>query len=158
LKKINKGEIKDVSSGGVVFHISENKIPLFLLLKHNPGGHWDVPKGHLEGEETFEQTAFREVVEESGIGYDKLLFIQRIKHQNHYTFWYKGKKMFKTVHLFLFQSLTDKIILSKEHSNYLWVKQEEIKDRLTFETSLPAFQEAFIIIKRLNQNKSKNSS
>ncbi len=37
-----------------------------LLIKHN-GGHWAFPKGHVEAGETEEETACREVLEETGL-------------------------------------------------------------------------------------------
>ena len=37
-----------------------------LLIKHN-SGHWDFPKGHVEGEESEVETAIREVKEETGL-------------------------------------------------------------------------------------------
>ena len=39
---------------------------MVLLVKHN-AGHWDFPKGHVENNETEEQTAIREVKEETNI-------------------------------------------------------------------------------------------
>ena len=38
----------------------------FLLIK-DPYGKWGLPKGHLEGEETAEEAAVREVGEETGL-------------------------------------------------------------------------------------------
>jgi len=38
----------------------------FLLIK-DPYGKWGLPKGHLEGEETVEEAAVREVGEETGL-------------------------------------------------------------------------------------------
>lgn len=49
------------SCGIVVF--KDNKI---LLVHHNLG-HWGIPKGHVELGETDEETAMREVFEETGI-------------------------------------------------------------------------------------------
>lgn len=37
-----------------------------LLLKHR-AGHWDFPKGHVEEGESEQETALREVLEESGL-------------------------------------------------------------------------------------------
>ena len=38
-----------------------------LLIKHVNSGHWSFPKGHVEKFETEEQTALREIKEETGI-------------------------------------------------------------------------------------------
>lgn len=38
----------------------------YLLARHN-GGHWSFPKGHMEGSETEEETAAREIREETGL-------------------------------------------------------------------------------------------
>ena len=53
--------IKEVSAGVVVF-----KDDLVLIIKHK-NGHIDFPKGHVEGNETLEEAAIREVFEETGI-------------------------------------------------------------------------------------------
>lgn len=65
------------SCGAVVFKKEEGIIK-FLLLKHNNGGHWGLPKGHVEKGETEQETAIREVFEETGIEvstlYDKFRY------------------------------------------------------------------------------------
>ena len=38
-----------------------------LLIRHVNGGHWAFPKGHVEKDETEEQTALREIMEETGL-------------------------------------------------------------------------------------------
>lgn len=53
--------IKEKSCGAVI--INENKV---LLVKQNLG-HISFPKGHVEARETEEETAFREVLEETGL-------------------------------------------------------------------------------------------
>ena len=53
------------SSGGVVARRIEGAVH-FLLIK-DPYGKWGLPKGHLEGEESSEQAAVREVGEETGL-------------------------------------------------------------------------------------------
>lgn len=54
------------SCGAVVFRESENGTQI-LLIKHTNGGHWAFPKGHVESGETEEQTAIREISEETGL-------------------------------------------------------------------------------------------
>ncbi len=55
---------KEKSCGSIV--IKDNKV---LLVKHK-AGHWDFPKGHVEKGETEEETAIREVKEETNIDID----------------------------------------------------------------------------------------
>lgn len=56
--------IKEKSCGAIVYR-KNNKIE-FLLLKHN-AGHYSFPKGHVENNETEEETAIREIKEETNI-------------------------------------------------------------------------------------------
>ncbi len=56
---------KEKSCGALVVRRGENE-PQILLIKHN-GGHWAFPKGHVEAGESEEQTALREVKEETGL-------------------------------------------------------------------------------------------
>ena len=136
----------ELGSGGVVYFIdSETKITKFLLLKHKGRNkNWDLPKGHLKKKESFEECAIREVHEETGIKKEKLLLITKLEHKNIYTKRRKIlRKKTKIIHLFLFQALTDKIKLSKEHTDYKWVKFEKLEKKLTNpEISLQAFIEA----------------
>lgn len=53
------------SCGAIVFREAEKSHEI-LLLKHK-AGHWDFPKGHVEEGESEQQTALREVMEESGL-------------------------------------------------------------------------------------------
>lgn len=62
LLKHFKNHIKPITAaGGLVFN-SENKI-LFIYRK----GYWDLPKGKVEKGEALEETALREVEEETGV-------------------------------------------------------------------------------------------
>ncbi len=50
------------SAGGVLVRGDE-----VLLISPNGGDHWQLPKGHIEPGETLEETAVREVREETGV-------------------------------------------------------------------------------------------
>ena len=147
-KKQKKRKFKDViSCGGILFFTADEKI-YYLILKHKGGKkHWDIPKGHIEDGESFLECATREIIEETGISAQNLTMISDLKHKNIYVKKRKLRKPIrKTVHLFLFQSSTDEVYLSSEHKSFKWVKFKQLKDTLTYETSLPAFEEAKKII------------
>lgn len=54
-------------SCGAVVYRREGRDLRFLLVKNKNGRHWGFPKGHMEKGETEEQTAIREVREETGL-------------------------------------------------------------------------------------------
>src|SRR3989344_3651101 len=59
------------SAGAVVFRRRAGKIEYLLL--HYTARHWDFPKGHIERDESEEDTVRREVFEETGIRDPKLI-------------------------------------------------------------------------------------
>ncbi|MBQ7959429.1 MAG: NUDIX domain-containing protein [Oscillospiraceae bacterium] len=54
------------SCGAIVYRKFHGNTEI-LLIKHVNSGHWSFPKGHVEEGETEEETALREVKEETGI-------------------------------------------------------------------------------------------
>ena len=56
---------KEKSCGAVVYKMADGA-PLFLI-EHLVAGHTSIPKGHVEAGETEEQTAIREIREETGL-------------------------------------------------------------------------------------------
>lgn len=57
---------REKSCGALVYCNEDNQMRL-LLIKHKQGGHWSFPKGHVEKDETEQETAIREVWEETGV-------------------------------------------------------------------------------------------
>jgi 8-oxo-dGTP pyrophosphatase MutT (NUDIX family) len=89
----------ETSSGGVVYRPDENG-PRVLLIR-DPYNNWGLPKGHIEGGETPEQAALREVEEETGLaGLSAVAELPTID-------WYfrdRGKLVHKFCHFFLIVS------------------------------------------------------
>lgn len=54
------------SCGAVVYRMEQGRRK-FLLIRNRRSAHWGFPKGHVEPGETNEQTAIREVLEETGL-------------------------------------------------------------------------------------------
>ncbi|WP_397363489.1 NUDIX hydrolase [Olleya sp. R77988] len=67
MKSFKKKLPNVIAGGGKVFN-DENEI-LFIYRNDK----WDLPKGKIEGNETIEETALREVVEETGVGRLKII-------------------------------------------------------------------------------------
>lgn len=55
------------SSCGAVIFREDNGEKKFLLIRNKRSAHWGFPKGHIEPGETKEETAIREVLEETGV-------------------------------------------------------------------------------------------
>jgi len=135
----------ELSSGGIVFHRKKDN-NVYLLLKHT-NGHWSIPKGHQEKEESLKETALRETTEETSIPTSSLQVLQKLDHITEYWFHRdKDTKVHKKVYLFLIKADTTQVTLSFEHEDYAWVKFEGIEQKLTYHTSLPAFEEAHQIL------------
>lgn len=57
----------EVTAGAVVYRIQDGEIQYLLLESTNKGNFWGFPKGHVEGNETLEATAHREIKEETSL-------------------------------------------------------------------------------------------
>lgn len=54
------------SCGAIVYRKHHGNTEI-LLVRHLKSGHWSFPKGHMEQGETEEETALREIKEETGL-------------------------------------------------------------------------------------------
>jgi len=90
---------------------------------------WSLPKGHIEQGETAEQTAIREVAEETGIRGHVLAALGSID----YWFVAEGRRVHKTVHHYLLRfsggQLCDEDV---EVTEVAWVPVTELPDRLAY--------------------------
>lgn len=90
---------------------------------------WSLPKGHIEDGETTEQTAMREVKEETGISAHVLRPLGTID----YWFVAERRRVHKTVHHFLLEAnggeLSDEDV---EVTEVAWVPLAELDGRLAY--------------------------
>ncbi len=90
---------------------------------------WSLPKGHIEQGETAEETAIREVAEETGIRGQVLAALGSID----YWFVTEGRRVHKTVHHYLMRflggELSDEDV---EVTEVAWVPLKELPSRLAY--------------------------
>jgi 8-oxo-dGTP pyrophosphatase MutT (NUDIX family) len=67
-------------------------------------GRWTIPKGHVEEGESLEQTALREVAEETGLTHLKL---GEKLDKLHFFYRKEGKLIFMTTYVYLMEALGD---------------------------------------------------
>ncbi len=98
LKKFLKLLPNVIAGGGKVYNDKEE----ILFIYRNDK--WDLPKGKVEGNETIEKTAIREVTEETGVGGLKItkplettyhLFKRNGRYKIKITYWFEMKTTFK---------------------------------------------------------------
>ncbi len=119
----------DYSYGIVPVRVTQDTIS-YLLIQHLQG-HWGFPKGHAEPKETAEQSATRELIEETGVtefvicGADP--FIEK------YEFEQGGRIMKKTVTYYLARILSDDITIQEDEiRNYKFADYDTAHSLITF--------------------------
>jgi len=120
------------SCGALIFRLEGEK-RLYLLL-HYAGGHWDFPKGHVEKGESEEETARREIAEETGI--TPLEFLPGFRETVSYSFRHStGEMAEKTVAFFLAKTNEKLVKLSDEHMGFAWLPYEAARKKATYENA-----------------------
>ena len=133
---------KEKSCGAIVFKRHKDGIKYLLL--HYEAGHWDFPKGNQEKNEKDEQTAAREIKEETGI--EDIEFVDGFKETIKYFYKRNVETVYKEVVFFLAQSASDKVTLSKEHIGYGWASYEHALKKLTFNTAKELIRKANLFL------------
>ncbi|OAN42049.1 NUDIX hydrolase [Mycolicibacterium iranicum] len=110
---------------------------------------WSLPKGHIEMGETAEQTAIREVAEETGIQGSVLAALGSID----YWFVTEGRRVHKTVHHYLMRflggELSDEDV---EVTEVAWVPLRELPSRLAYADERKLAEVAGELIDRLHSD------
>ncbi|MGX7668505.1 NUDIX hydrolase [Flavobacterium pedocola] len=130
------------AGGGLVY----NKNGEVLFIFRN--GKWDLPKGGIEKGEAIEETAIREVEEETGVTGLKItgklqktyhVFKRNGRYKLKVTHWYEMKTNFKGIP----QGQADEGI-----EKVVWMKPEEIREALTnsYENIKLLFEEEKLLI------------
>jgi 8-oxo-dGTP pyrophosphatase MutT (NUDIX family) len=121
--------VDETSAGGVVISDDRTRVVLIGRLDRRGRLLWSLPKGHIEDGETPEQTAVREVREETGIVGEIIQPLGTID----YWFVADRRRIHKTVHHFVMTErggeLSDDDV---EVTEVDWVPIDELEERLAY--------------------------
>ena len=131
------------SCGAVVYRDIRGEVR-FLLIKNNRSAHWGFPKGHIEPGETKEETAYREVLEETGIHltiHEGFECVSKYKIRD---------TIEKTVSIFVGTTKdTNTSIQVEEIEDYIWLTYDRAMSLLKFDNDKNILSAAY---KFLNEN------
>nr|WP_018142884.1 NUDIX hydrolase [Alloscardovia criceti] len=123
--------VREYSAGGLIF---DDKDRVAIIARHSRSGHleWCLPKGHIEKGETPDQTAVREIHEETGIIGEVVDSIATIDY------WFTGdsQRVHKLVHHYALRMtggyLTVEGDPDHEAEDATWVKFDDLTDVLSY--------------------------
>ncbi len=121
---------KEQSAGIVVYRRDQQSGKLLYLLLYYIGGHWDLPKGKVEANESLIEAAMREVREETGL---EVAPIQNFSENISYYFRNQERELVdKSVTFFVGETNQETIQLSPEHLNFAWLDVNSALKQLTY--------------------------
>ena len=135
----------EISCGALVYCI-ENQDVKFLLLRYSQG-HWDFPKGNKEKGETNLETTRREIKEETGIS--DIVFRDRFEKEITYNYSRQNEKISKKVIYFLAKTKATNVVLSSEHTDFVWEFYENALKRLTYKNAKEILTQGYNFLKHL---------
>ena len=142
LGRLHNAQIESISClyekscGAIVIHKSGDRCKILLVRNHN-GRNYSFPKGHVELGETEEETAIREVREETGLD---ITIIPTFREVADYC---PFGKIRKRVVFFMAQTMSDKVRIQQEEiDSYIWVDLDEAHHRCTYDNDLRVIRKA----------------
>jgi 8-oxo-dGTP pyrophosphatase MutT (NUDIX family) len=131
--------MKEDRSFGIVLVFREEE-DLFLIVKHT-AGHWGFPKGHKEAYENDQETALRELKEETGIVKCRIINMPTIHEE--YIYSEGNIEIHKIVKYFVgFTEDKEVKLLESELVEYKWATYEEAMNTLSYDNNKEVLKEA----------------
>ena len=119
----------EITSGAVVYRKNNGEIEYLLLESQNKGHFWGFPKGHVEGNETLEETAKREIKEETQL----VLPIDTSFHVYTEYDLPNGNRKQMTLYTAELTQSEDIHLQAEEIKNCGWFNYADARERLTYD-------------------------
>ena len=130
------------SCGAIIYRRIDGELE-FLSISNRGDGHWGFPKGHIEKNESEEETAIREVNEETGL---QVNLIFGFRESVEYLVKQDTKK---EVVFFLAQNNEQVVCIQlDEIKDYKWANFQDSKQLLDYESSKVVLEKAYEFIRR----------
>ena len=131
--KLNDNFDYENSCGAIVFN--ENTEKILLVKMHN--GNWGFPKGHIENNETKEETAIREVLEETNV---RIKIIPNFEREIKYI---PNEKTIKKVTIFMGITQDEEVTIdTSEIEDFKWCTYEEALKLVTYKLQKDVLENA----------------
>lgn len=142
LTKLKNIKLKNISClyekscGAIIFYKNKQNTKI-LLVKNNNGRYWSFPKGHIEDGENEQQTAIREIKEETGLD---VVIENGFREISEYC---PFGKIRKRVVFFLAQAFTDNVKIQEEEiDSYIWVDLQQARKLCSYDNDLRIIEKA----------------
>ncbi len=124
--------VREPTSGGIIFRLSEDQKDIEILLIQDSKERWTIPKGHIEPGETAKMTARREIEEETGL---KNVSILSWLGKIHFKYRRLDKLVLMTTQVYLVQALDKNEMPMKEKwmKGIQWFKFPDAIDAIEYE-------------------------
>lgn len=143
LKSLRNVEIQSMnclyekSCGAIIIHKSAENNYKVLLVKNHNGRYWSFPKGHVEKGETEEETAIREIKEETGLD------VEIIKNFREVSDYCPFGRIKKRVVFFMAQTFSTNVKVQKEEiDSFIWVDLYDVHNKCTYDNDLRVIKKA----------------
>ena len=131
--KLNDNFDYENSCGAIVFN--ENTEKILLVKMHN--GNWGFPKGHIEKDETKEETAIREVLEETNV---RIKIIPNFEREIKYI---PNERTIKKVTIFMGITQDEEVTIDTfEIEDFKWCTYEEALKLVTYKLQKDVLENA----------------
>ncbi|WP_454050535.1 NUDIX hydrolase [Cellulomonas sp. Marseille-Q8402] len=140
--------VEETSAGGLVVRVEGGVHVAAVIARRNRAGRleWCLPKGHLEGDETPEQAAVREIAEETGI---RGRIVRRLGVID---YWFTGddRRVHKMVHHYLLGAVGGELTVEDdpdgEAEDVAWVPVLDLPARLAYPNERRLAETAHVVL------------
>jgi len=140
--------VREYTAGGVVYRHVDGRAQILMI--QDRLNRWTIPKGHVEPGERIEQTAIREVGEETGL--TDLRLGEKLD-KLHFFYRKEGKLIFMTTYVFLIEALGDSGALIPEDSEGIvdakWFDHEEALKLIEYKDTERLFRIALAKVQKV---------